>query len=110
MELRNVTWDSRHLILEPGDGEGPGADKADRGETEEPEALQLPWGGGWQKNKKDVQEAKRPEWDPREERVGRVTTTQDMSLGLRVQELCHVRGPRAEQIQGCGLNEYWLVT
>lgn len=41
VELRNVTWDSRHLILEPGDGEGPGADKADRGETEEPEALQL---------------------------------------------------------------------
>lgn len=65
---------------------------------------------GGQKNKKDVQEANRPEWDLREERAGRVTTTQDMSLGLWIQELCHVRGPRDEQIQGCGLNEYWLVT
>lgn len=49
-------------------------------------------------------------WDLREERAGRVITTQDMSLGLRVQELCRVRGPRSEQIQGHGLNEYWLVT
>ena len=86
---------------------GPGLTKL----TEERQRSQRPfscWGG--QKNKKDVQDAKRPEWDPREERAGRVTTTQDMSLGLRVQELCHVRGPRAEQIRGCGLNEYWLVT